>query len=233
MSRRIDRNQRVCARFTITHGPGERPRGVESAESAETYPGAIWAGPRIIAVDSPAYRTRRTGKNGRLQIARRRRPGRLIPTRAARGSTDNLHLRRGESLPSLRRQSDECSRRQGHQALAPRGRSHLNTDTSPAPEGSLTQSGKSATPGKKQSARIRPKVARATKTTKTPRRPARSSLVVTGTEKLICRYCGRDDLAPSFKKRRDARCRACFKRRYSSAVRDQKATLTRKTTATK
>jgi hypothetical protein len=29
---------------------------------------------------------------------------------------------------------------------------------------------------------------------------------------LVCRYCGSDDLAPSFKKRRDARCRACFKK---------------------
>jgi hypothetical protein len=34
--------------------------------------------------------------------------------------------------------------------------------------------------------------------------------------KLVCRYCGSGDLAPSFKKRRDARCRACFKKRYGS-----------------
>jgi hypothetical protein len=34
--------------------------------------------------------------------------------------------------------------------------------------------------------------------------------------KLVCRYCSSDDLAPSFKKRRDARCRACFKKRYGS-----------------
>src|SRR3977135_676176 len=33
---------------------------------------------------------------------------------------------------------------------------------------------------------------------------------------LICRYCGRDDLAPSIKKRRDPRCRACFKKRYGA-----------------
>jgi hypothetical protein len=39
--------------------------------------------------------------------------------------------------------------------------------------------------------------------------------------KLICRYCGSDDLAPSFIKRRDARCRACFKKRYGSAKRAQ------------
>jgi len=48
----------VCARFAITHGPGERPRRPESAESSKTYPGAIWLGPWIIAVNSPADRTR-------------------------------------------------------------------------------------------------------------------------------------------------------------------------------
>ncbi len=42
-------------------------------------------------------------------------------------------------------------------------------------------------------------------------------------EKLVCRYCGSDDLAPSFVKRRDARCRACFKKRYGSSRRKQKA----------
>jgi hypothetical protein len=37
---------------------------------------------------------------------------------------------------------------------------------------------------------------------------------------LVCRYCGSDDLAASFRKRRDARCRACFKERDGSASRD-------------
>ena len=60
-SRRIARNPRVCARFAIMHGPRERPRRPESAESSKTYPGAIWLGPWIIAVNSPADRTRRTG----------------------------------------------------------------------------------------------------------------------------------------------------------------------------
>lgn len=49
--------------------------------------------------------------------------------------------------------------------------------------------------------------------------------------KLICRYCGSDDLAPSFKKRRDARCRACFKSRYGSSARSKKAKKARKTKA--
>jgi ribosomal protein L40E len=36
-------------------------------------------------------------------------------------------------------------------------------------------------------------------------------------EKLVCRSCGSDDLAPSFIKRRDRRCRKCFSKRYRSA----------------
>jgi hypothetical protein len=32
--------------------------------------------------------------------------------------------------------------------------------------------------------------------------------------KLACRYCGSNDLAPSFIKRRDRRCRKCFSKRY-------------------
>ena len=40
--------------------------------------------------------------------------------------------------------------------------------------------------------------------------------------KLVCRYCGSDDLAPSFIKRRDRRCRKCFSKRYGSAARGKK-----------
>jgi hypothetical protein len=45
--------------------------------------------------------------------------------------------------------------------------------------------------------------------------------------KLVCRYCGSDDLAPSFIKRRDRRCRKCFAKRYGSAARSKKATIER------
>ena len=45
---------------------------------------------------------------------------------------------------------------------------------------------------------------------RSPRRPK--------AERLICRYCGSDDLAPSFVKRRDRRCRKCFGKRYRSAA---------------
>ena len=40
--------------------------------------------------------------------------------------------------------------------------------------------------------------------------------------KLVCRYCGSDDLAPSFIKRRDRRCRKCFSKRYGSPARTRK-----------
>jgi hypothetical protein len=42
-------------------------------------------------------------------------------------------------------------------------------------------------------------------------------------EKLVCRYCGSDDLAPSFIKRRDRRCCKCLSKRYGSAARASKA----------
>src|SRR5208337_184520 len=42
-------------------------------------------------------------------------------------------------------------------------------------------------------------------------------------DQLVCRYCGSDDLAPSFIKRRDRRCRKCFGERYGSAARPKKA----------
>jgi hypothetical protein len=43
----------------------------------------------------------------------------------------------------------------------------------------------------------------------------------TKAEKLVCRYCGSDDLSPSFVKRRDRRCRKCFSKRYGSAARSK------------
>src|ERR1039458_7374395 len=42
-------------------------------------------------------------------------------------------------------------------------------------------------------------------------------------DKLVCRYCGSGDLAPSFIKRRDRRCRDCFSKRYGSAAPARKA----------
>lgn len=46
-------------------------------------------------------------------------------------------------------------------------------------------------------------------------------------KKLVCRYCGSGDLAPSFIKRRDRRCRQCFSKRYGSAARARKTKTTK------
>ena len=105
----------------------------------------------------------------------------------------------------------------------PRRRSRLNTDAKIEPEAFVNQSGKtdqSVAPAKKKGVGAKPKAAHAAQTAKAPQRPPRSSRAASSTEKLVCRYCGSDDLAPSFKKRRYARCRACFKKRYGSAPQD-------------
>ena len=72
---------------------------------------------------------------------------------------------------------------------------------------------------------------KAAPTSKTKKARPHASRSVAKAEKLVCRYCGSDDLAPSFKKRRDARCRACFKKRYGSGTRGKQAASTRKAKA--
>jgi hypothetical protein len=64
---------------------------------------------------------------------------------------------------------------------------------------------------------------RRTPAAKTPTKNARATKPARATKTSkgkgewnpICRYCGSKDLAPSFIKRHDARCRACFKKRYA------------------
>ena len=56
-------------------------------------------------------------------------------------------------------------------------------------------------------------------------RPEMKAIKNSKSEKLVCRYCGSDDLAPSFIKRRDRRCRKCFSKRYGSAVRTSKTKI--------
>jgi hypothetical protein len=53
-------------------------------------------------------------------------------------------------------------------------------------------------------------------------RPQVKAIRRSKSEKLVCRYCGSDDLVPSFIKRRDRRCRKCFRKRYGSAARTKK-----------
>ena len=68
----------------------------------------------------------------------------------------------------------------------------------------------------------RVKLANGKKTEPVNTKSARTPMKKTGrkpkAEKLVCRYCGSDDLAPSFIKRRDRRCRKCFSKRYGSAA---------------
>ena len=75
---------------------------------------------------------------------------------------------------------------------------------------------------------VTPTPAQSAKHRKDARWPPRSSRAVSKAQKLVCRYCGSDDLAQSFKKRRDARCRACSKQRYGSANRGKRVTRTGK-----
>jgi hypothetical protein len=110
---------------------------------------------------------------------------------------------------------------------------HLNTDPEAAPEVLGSQNGKFVASVKKRAVGAAPKAAGAAKTTTALRRPPDSSRDGSKAEKLICRYCGSDDLAPSFKERRDARCRACFKKRYGSARQGKKTAGSRKAKAAK
>ena len=57
-----------------------------------------------------------------------------------------------------------------------------------------------------------------------PARPLRKKMgSKSKSNKLVCRYCGSDDLAPSFIRRRDRRCCKCFGKRYGSTARARKA----------
>jgi hypothetical protein len=88
-----------------------------------------------------------------------------------------------------------------------------------------------AAPPTKKTVAAKPKAARRAKAGKGQPRPSQAARARSKTGKLVCRYCGSDDLAPSFIKRRDARCRACFKQRYGSAVRSAEASRPRKASA--
>ena len=68
---------------------------------------------------------------------------------------------------------------------------------------------------------------------KEPTAVRRPSKTVSDPKKLVCRYCGSDDLSPSFIKRRDARCRACFKKRYGSSARSRKTKASKAAKASK
>ena len=111
----------------------------------------------------------------------------------------------------------------------------LVSDSMPAADAS-TSHAETAAPDKKKAATVKPNTAPAAKTSKATPRPQRRSQATVKSEELVCRYCGSDDLAPSFRKRRDARCRACFKKRYGkkrdgAAARGKRVTRIRKARA--
>jgi hypothetical protein len=74
-----------------------------------------------------------------------------------------------------------------------------------------------ATGSKAQSSRkgLTPKKSISSKTN-LARPGQKSTSAKSKSERLVCRYCGSDNLAPSFIKRRDRRCRKCFSKRYGS-----------------
>jgi hypothetical protein len=90
---------------------------------------------------------------------------------------------------------------------------------------------KSGRPQRSTAAKDTVVAASSPKSSKGARRSSRSSRINSGA--LVCRYCGSDDLAPSFKKRRDARCRACFKKRYGTKAKGQKSKRPGKAKASK
>jgi len=95
----------------------------------------------------------------------------------------------------------------------------------PADEGGVS--------AEKKTLAAQPAVPPSSKTSRTPRQRTQPSPTASKIKKLVCRYCGSDDIAPSFKKRRDARCRACFKQRYGSSSRAKQDMRGRKAKATK
>src|SRR5712664_2776773 len=86
--------------------------------------------------------------------------------------------------------------------------------------------GRSPSPAGQKAARAGKKADRK-KSASREAKPSRPHRKETGSKsksnKLVCRYCGSDYLAPSFIKRRDRRCRKFFSKRYGSAARARKA----------
>jgi hypothetical protein len=110
-----------------------------------------------------------------------------------------------------------------HAKLVNRSRHESSIGRSPAPT-KQDQKDAARSAGKKA---VRKKAVRkkAAPKTRNPPRPLRKMGGKSNSNELVCRYCGSDDLAPSFIKRRDSRCRKCFSKRYGSPARARKAKL--------
>jgi hypothetical protein len=107
--------------------------------------------------------------------------------------------------------------RMEHAKLA-NGRRH-ESPSGPSPSTAEQDQKDAARPGGKKALRKKTEPRKAK-----PARPLRKKMgSKPKSNKLLCRYCGSDDLAPSFIKRRDRRCRKCFSKRYGSAALVRKA----------
>jgi hypothetical protein len=100
--------------------------------------------------------------------------------------------------------------------LANGGRHRSPIGTSPSPS---KQDQKEAA----RSAGKKPVRKKAASRTVNPAPPLGKMVSKSKSEKLVCRYCGSDDLALSFIKRQDRRCRKCFSKRYGSTSRARKS----------
>jgi len=132
------------------------------------------------------------------------------------GRNHSLHARNGANIPASPYGLGDLERME-HAKLANGSGHELPIGRPPSPQ-DLVHAARST--GKKA---IRKKAELAPRKAK-PARPLRKDMgSKSKSNKLVCRYCGSDDLAPSFIKRRDRRCRKCFSKRYGSVARARKA----------
>jgi hypothetical protein len=103
-----------------------------------------------------------------------------------------------------------------HSKLADGNRGGAQIGRSPSPQSNQTSTARSAGNKAARKKAAPKKAKRALPLRKKIDRESKSN-------RLVCRYCGSEDLAPSFIKRRDRRCRKCFSKRYGSAARAKKA----------
>jgi hypothetical protein len=133
-------------------------------------------------------------------------------------------------LPFAPQQSNVCARNLRRRLSFGDQKEHTKMESNYATESAATSdSGKSVgIPSTSQTKHKNKKTVatRAKFETKVRAQTPRPPRVKSTEGKLVCRYCGSDDLAPSFKKRRDARCRTCFKKRYGSKKPGQRTART-------
>jgi hypothetical protein len=165
-----------------------------------------FAGP--FAFQSPRSRRPSIGVNSRLSS--------FCANDREWGGNHSLHERNGANIPASPYGLGDLARME-HGKLANGSGDELPIGRSPSPaEQDQMNAARSA--GKKA---VRNKAAPRKAKPAAPLRKKMGSK--SKSNKLVCRYCGSDDLAPSFIRRRDRRCRKCFSKRYGSAARTRKA----------